>query len=171
MERFRLRGSALIIHDGSILLIEYRNDHDDGVHYNLPGGGVEPGETLIEAVMREAKEEACIDVEVGPVAFVYEYQPKKNSNIYGDVHSIHIAFECKLTDGSLPKLPDSPDPNQTAVKWIPIVALNTIQLYPEIGNEIQHYYAGKGYRNYIEEHEIQCDKQRNSHSDVYIVDT
>nr|WP_326116511.1 NUDIX domain-containing protein [Paenibacillus alginolyticus] len=73
MEKIRLRACALIIKDGAVLLIEYKNDNSDGVHYNLPAGGVEPGETFVEAVKREAKEEACIDVEVGPVAFVYEY--------------------------------------------------------------------------------------------------
>lgn len=70
MEKIRLRACALIIKDGAILLIEYENDNGDGVgvHYNLPAGGVEPGETFVEAVKREAKEEACVDVEVGPVA-------------------------------------------------------------------------------------------------------
>jgi 8-oxo-dGTP diphosphatase len=45
MEKIRLRACALIIKDGAILLIEYANDNGDGVHYNLPAGGVEPGET------------------------------------------------------------------------------------------------------------------------------
>jgi 8-oxo-dGTP pyrophosphatase MutT (NUDIX family) len=90
--------------------VEYKNERDEGVHYNLPGGGLEPGETLIEAVKREAKEEACIDVEVGSIAFVYEYEPVKNDNIHGDVHMIGITFACKLIEGSEPRLPDTPDP-------------------------------------------------------------
>lgn len=58
VEKIRLRACALI-KDGAILLID----------------GFESGETFVEAVKREANEEACIDVEVGSVAFVYEYQP------------------------------------------------------------------------------------------------
>ncbi|WP_328591348.1 NUDIX hydrolase [Brevibacillus migulae] len=40
MEKIRLRACALIIKDGAILLIEFANDHGDGVHYNLPAGGL-----------------------------------------------------------------------------------------------------------------------------------
>ncbi|HZG15410.1 MAG TPA: NUDIX domain-containing protein [Candidatus Bathyarchaeia archaeon] len=96
MEKRRLRACALIIKNGAILLVEFKNDHDEGVHYNLPAGGVEPGETLVEAAMREAKEEASAEIKVGPVAFVYEYQPQKNNYLYGDVHSIGITFECEF---------------------------------------------------------------------------
>ncbi|MGM0882839.1 MAG: NUDIX domain-containing protein [Bacillota bacterium] len=142
----------------AILLVEFKNDNDDSVHYNLPAGGLEPGETLIEATKREAKEEACVEVEVGPVTFVYEYQPKKNNYIYGDTHSVGVTFDCKLKIESYPKLPENPDPHQIGVKWIPISELRSIQLYPEINEDIIDYYNGKKYRNYVEEHEIQKSK-------------
>ena len=80
-----VRAGALIMQDASILLIEFNDEN--GLHYNLPAGGTEPGETVKEAVKREAKEEASIDVEVGPLAFVYEYAPHLNGNKYGDKHS------------------------------------------------------------------------------------
>jgi 8-oxo-dGTP diphosphatase len=158
MEKVRLRACALIIKDGAILLIEYENDNENGFHYNLPAGGLEPGETFVEAVKREAKEEACIEVEVGSVAFVYEYQPTKSNYIYGDTHSVGITFECELKAGSNPKLPEIPDLKQTGVKWIPISELQSIQLYPEIHQDITDYYTGNKYRNYIEEQEIQHSK-------------
>lgn len=158
LEKIRLRASALVIKDGAVLLIEFENDNDNGVHYNLPAGGLEPGETLVEAVIREAKEEASVDIEVGSVAFIYEYQPTKSNYIYGDTHSVGVTFECKLKEGSEPKLPGIPDPKQTAVKWIPIAELHTIQLYPEITQDIMDYYSGVKYRNYVEEQEIQKGK-------------
>ena len=77
--------------------MEFENDNDDGVHYNLPAGGVEPGETLVEAVRREAREEASVDMEVGSVAFVYEYQPARTNNLYGDVHSVGTSRLLLLT--------------------------------------------------------------------------
>lgn len=158
MENIRLRACALIIQDGAILLIEFKNDDDDGVHYNLPAGGLEPGETFVEAVIREAKEEACAEVDVGSVAFVYEYQPTKNNFIYGSTHSVGITFECQLKAGSIPQLPQKPDTNQTDVKWIPISELQSIQLYPEITQDIIDYYNGNKYRNYVEEQDIQQSK-------------
>lgn len=120
LEKIRLRAGALIIEKGCILLVEFENDNLDGVHYNLPAGGLEPGETLIEAVKREAKEEACVEIEVGPVAFVYEYQPTKSNYIYGDSHSVGVTFSCKLKAGSNPRLPESPDSKQIGVTWVPI---------------------------------------------------
>ncbi|MFD0872164.1 bifunctional nicotinamide mononucleotide adenylyltransferase/ADP-ribose pyrophosphatase [Chlamydia abortus] len=161
MEKIRLRAAALIIEEQSILLVEFRNEQDDGVHYNLPAGGVEPGETLVEAAIREAREEASVDIDVGPVAFVYEYQPAKNNYIYGDVHSVGITFACRLKDGSVPRLPDRPDPAQTGVKWVPLSELSSVQLYPEIADDILNYCNGHDYRNYVEEHEIQSEKAGN----------
>ncbi|MCM3630711.1 NUDIX domain-containing protein [Paenibacillus glycanilyticus] len=158
MEKIRLRACALIVVNEEILLIEFKNDNDDGVHYNLPAGGLEAGETLAEAVKREALEEACVEVDVGSLAFVYEYQPAKNNRIYGDTHSVGVTFECTLKNGSIPKLPDTPDPNQTGVKWIPISELHAVQLYPEINEDIINYCCGRQYRNYVEESDIQRNK-------------
>lgn len=160
MEKLRIRAGALVIVDDSVLLIEYKNEDGDGVHYNLPAGGVDPGETLAETVIREAKEEASADVVVGHVAFIYEYQPVKNNHIYGDVHSIGIMFDCELVAGSRPKFPDNPAPNQIGVRWIPISDLPAVQLYPEITQDIINYHRGITYRTYVEEHEIQDEKRR-----------
>lgn len=68
---------ALIIKEGAVSLVEFQNDKGEGVHYKLPAGEVEPGETLAEAAKREAWEEASVEIELGAVAFVYEYQPPR----------------------------------------------------------------------------------------------
>jgi len=54
---------------------------------------------------------------------------------------------------------ECPDAKQTDVKWIPIDELRSVQLYPEIAEDIIDYYRGKQYRNYVEEHEIQKRKR------------
>jgi ADP-ribose pyrophosphatase YjhB (NUDIX family) len=63
--------NAAIVRDGAILLVEF-NDEQSGLHYNLPGGGVELGETLHEALRRGVREETCAEVEVGPLLLVWE---------------------------------------------------------------------------------------------------
>lgn len=146
----RVRAGAVIIEDSSILLIEFNNEN--GLHYNLPAGGVEPNETIIEAVRRETKEEASVDVEVGPLAFVYEYAPYLNSNKYDETHSLELMFECKITNGSIPRFPDNPDPDQTAVKWIKLSELHNVILYPNIGEHIINYIENKRNIDIIEEH-------------------
>lgn len=146
----RVRAGAVIIEDSSILLIEFNNEN--GLHYNLPAGGVEPNETIIEAVRRETKEEASVDVEVGPLAFFYEYAPYLNSNKYGETHSLELMFECKITNGSIPRFPDNPDPDQTDVKWIKLSELHNVILYPNIGEHIINYIENKRNIDIIEEH-------------------
>jgi ADP-ribose pyrophosphatase YjhB (NUDIX family) len=49
--------------DGRIFLVKH--SYVNGWH--LPGGGVEPGETLIDALTRELREEGNIDITAPPV--------------------------------------------------------------------------------------------------------
>ncbi len=146
----RVRAGAVIIRDNSILLIEFNDEN--GLHYNLPAGGVEPNETIIEAVRREAQEEASIDVEVGPLAFVYEYAPYLNSNKYGETHSLGLMFECRIKEGFSPRLPNNPDKNQTGVKWVKLTDLKNVVLYPNIREHIINYIENKRNIDIIEEH-------------------
>jgi ADP-ribose pyrophosphatase YjhB (NUDIX family) len=57
--------SAAIIRDGKVLIVRRAGPPAAGL-YTLPGGGVEVGETLTEAVVREVREETALLVE--PVA-------------------------------------------------------------------------------------------------------
>ena len=149
----RVRACALILENDSILLVEFNDEK--GLHYNLPAGGVEPNESIVEAVRREAIEEASIDVEVDSLAFVYEYAPHLNSNKYGETHSLQLMFECKIKDGFTPKLPNNPDTNQTAVKWVKLSELNDIVLYPNIKEQIVTYAKQKNYIELIEEQTLE----------------
>jgi 8-oxo-dGTP diphosphatase len=57
--------SAAIIRDGRVLVVRRARNPALGI-YTLPGGGVETGETLMQAVTREVREETSLTVE--PVA-------------------------------------------------------------------------------------------------------
>ena len=57
--------SAAIVRDGKVLIVRRARPPASGV-YTLPGGGVEVGETLTEAVVREVREETALAIE--PVA-------------------------------------------------------------------------------------------------------
>jgi 8-oxo-dGTP pyrophosphatase MutT (NUDIX family) len=150
LSHVRIRCTALIIKDHSILAIQY---DDNGFHYNLPGGGLEPGETIVEGVFREVYEETTAEVEVGPLALVYEFAPQKQSGDYqpNDNHGLHLVFECTLKDHSIPKLPQDPDPFQTAVEWIPLEELDSILLIPNISDHILNYVKNKKNIELIED--------------------
>jgi ADP-ribose pyrophosphatase YjhB (NUDIX family) len=67
--RLRLTVSAVAKRDGrgEILLIQ----RTDNAHWGLPGGHVEPGESVAQAAAREALEETGCEIEVGRLIGVY----------------------------------------------------------------------------------------------------
>jgi ADP-ribose pyrophosphatase YjhB (NUDIX family) len=64
-ERPFIAASAAIVRDGKILVVRRARPPANGL-YTLPGGVVEIGETLTEAVAREVREETALEIE--PVA-------------------------------------------------------------------------------------------------------
>ena len=136
----RINVNAAITRDGQILVIEFNDTN--GIHYNLPGGGVDMGESLEAALERECLEEARAQVEVGQVLLVWEYVPSLHGFKYGPTQRVGMVFKCELAAGAQPALPENLDPNQTGVKWIPISELSSSPtsesppLFPTIGNEL-----------------------------------
>ncbi len=54
--------SAAIFRDGKVLIVRRGRAPAKGI-YTLPGGGVELGETLQQAIIREVREETALDIE------------------------------------------------------------------------------------------------------------
>lgn len=62
---------ALLRRGGEVLLVRQRGPDDERAYWGLPGGIVEPGETLIEGLLREVREEAGVEIaDPGRIAFV-----------------------------------------------------------------------------------------------------
>ncbi|BCB04333.1 NUDIX domain-containing protein [Bacillus sp. KH172YL63] len=147
----RIRAGAVIVENGKLLLAEFNDEN--GLHYNLPAGGVEEGESIREAVVREVLEETGADVSVGELAFSYEYAPHLNAKMYGDTHTLSLFFSCERRSHEL-LTPSSPDPTQTGIKWVALSDLHTIVLYPKIQDRIIRY-VNEGFReDFIEEADL-----------------
>ncbi|MFF2201373.1 GNAT family N-acetyltransferase [Streptomyces sp. NPDC058145] len=64
---------AVVDPDGAVLLFRYDNV-EVGVHWALPGGGLEPGETPREGALRElAEETGWTDLRPGPLLCTWEH--------------------------------------------------------------------------------------------------
>lgn len=148
----RIRSGAVIVEEEKILLAEFKDEN--GLHYNLPAGGVEEGESIKEAAVREAFEETGAKVEAEALAFTYEYAPHLNEHRYGPTHTLSMFFSCKRTDLHSTLSPSQPDPTQTGIKWVPISELHSIVLYPMIQDRILKYIQKEKQEVFIEENEL-----------------
>jgi ADP-ribose pyrophosphatase YjhB (NUDIX family) len=97
----RIRVSAILRWRGRILLA--RHEKAGGAVWLLPGGGVQPGESLVQALQRELWEETGLfpdglDVPLeGPVAIVDSIAPEGTAS---RKHVVHVIFAAEVP-GSL----------------------------------------------------------------------
>jgi ADP-ribose pyrophosphatase YjhB (NUDIX family) len=83
-----VRVTGVVIEDGCVLLLD--QDTGGGRSWSLPGGKVEPGETLAEALVREMREETGVEVEAGRLLYVCDHVP---------AGVVHITFEARRVGG------------------------------------------------------------------------
>ena len=94
----RVRVSALLVWHDRILLC--RQEKPGKEYWLLPGGGVDGGETLTEALSRELREEVGIADELlfeGPIAVADSIAPNWKPD---DRHIVHIVFAADLSTAS-----------------------------------------------------------------------
>jgi mutator protein MutT len=71
-----------VVRDGQLLLVRRASRHGHG-NWQLPGGFVEPDETIEQAVVREVQEEAGVTAEVEAVLGLRSrYDPESGNGIY-----------------------------------------------------------------------------------------
>jgi nucleoside triphosphatase len=83
-----------------------RMPDDRGVfpgEWGLPGGGVEPGETLEQALRREIREELGLELrDVEPLFFSEATYPKLfTDGRRREIHMIFLLFECRAEPGEI----------------------------------------------------------------------
>jgi 8-oxo-dGTP diphosphatase len=61
--------AALLLRDSKLLICQRRKDDTHALQWEFPGGKVEPGESLSEALARELREELGIEAIIGKEVF------------------------------------------------------------------------------------------------------
>jgi ADP-ribose pyrophosphatase YjhB (NUDIX family) len=89
--------SAVVIRDGEFLIVRRARAPMQGL-FTLPGGGVEPGESLVAAVRREIKEETALDIE--PLALAgYREVIARDAAGRVERHFVILPFAARWTAG------------------------------------------------------------------------
>jgi 8-oxo-dGTP diphosphatase len=114
---------AVILDRGRVLLVKRARAPLQG-EWSLPGGVVELGETLRQAVVREVLEETGLVVEVGPVVEVLE-RVQESTDGRVEYHYVIIDYLCRARPGEPAHGSDA-----AAVQWAATSDLAGYRLAP-----------------------------------------
>jgi ADP-ribose pyrophosphatase YjhB (NUDIX family) len=115
--------AGIIIHDGRILLSVRGKPPSEG-KWGLPGGAVEVGETVEEALVREVTEETSVTVRPLKLVAVLD---SVNRDEDGGVKYHYVLFEylCGYVAGEVHPGSDAPD-----ARWVPLGGLDSVDMMP-----------------------------------------
>jgi ADP-ribose pyrophosphatase YjhB (NUDIX family) len=135
----RIRVSAILHWQGRVLLC--RQEKPGKEYWLLPGGGVEAGETLSEALRRELREELGIEAHAqfeGPVALADSISPR---DVEPRKHVVHVIFATDLSHRSL----EDVETRDAAVRGASLFSaeeLEEIVLHPPIKRFLTRWQPG-----------------------------
>ncbi|WP_323794026.1 NUDIX domain-containing protein [Nocardioides sp.] len=120
----RVAAYAVIVDDAERILLTWYNgegSHDPG--WSLPGGGVDYDETLEQAVVREVREEAGYDVEVG-APLTTQAWGHRNGTTRSDkpYKAVKVLFAATITGGVLGTL--EVGGSTDFAEWVPLADLD-----------------------------------------------
>jgi len=101
---------AVIVHEGRVLLVQRGREPMLG-KWTIPGGLIEVGEMLSEAVVRETREETGLDVE--PVELIELLDRIQRDGERVRYHYVVADYLCRVTGGTAKAADDA-----AAVRWV-----------------------------------------------------
>lgn len=125
---------AVIVQDGKLVLIRRGVEPDKG-RWSIPGGGVELGETVGDAAVREAKEECGLDIELfedRPMDALDKMVPGEKGRL--KYHYVLLQFLARPKGGTL-----KPTSDATEARWVPL-------------EEVERYNLTDSFRAFFKKH-------------------
>lgn len=130
-----LRTAGILIRDGKLLVQRDKG----GNEYALPGGHVKLGETTVNGLIREYKEETGADIEVGRLLWTEECFWEWNGTQRHNIAFYYLIELCNRSD-----IPDTGefvphrDNHNVVLGWMPVDELSNVTIYPEFIKEAIH---------------------------------
>lgn len=90
----RINVRAIIYKDGKLLAVKHKHGDNISHYYAVPGGGLDPQESLIDGLARELHEETGIDAVIGNLLFIQQFPSARA----GYTEELEFFFAVKNSD-------------------------------------------------------------------------
>jgi 8-oxo-dGTP diphosphatase len=132
-------GVGAVVIDGSKVLLIRRGQEPLKGEWSLPGGALELGETLQQAIVREVLEETGLVVVPAGIVEVVDRITKDEGSAAIRYHYVLIDYLCRVSGGTLLGGSDAEE-----ARWVERENLETYQLSPVTLRVIEKAYQGVG---------------------------
>jgi len=126
--------AAIIVDNGEILLVKRANEPARG-KWSPPGGVVELGESLVDAVRREVREECGLEIEVDGLLDVVEVVRRDSENRIR-FHYVILDYLAHPTGGEL-----RPGEDASEVRWIPLRELENYEITQSLRKLVERHWS------------------------------
>jgi len=128
--------SVVVPDDQGRILLIHRTDNK---YWSIPGGGMEPGESVREAAVREVKEETGMDCEITSLVGIYSNPRHVAAYDDGEVRQeFSICLAGRLLGGSMQTSNESSE-----VRFIRTSDLPAYEIHPSTRMRISHYLENR----------------------------
>jgi 8-oxo-dGTP diphosphatase len=125
---FGIRVAAVILRGDSLLLVRHQKP-DRPAYWVLPGGRLEPGETVPECAEREVMEETGLTGRFSGVLYVSEFMREGRHTV--DITARVAAEESEEASlGSDPEVSPGAEPTLRELRWVRLDELKELELLP-----------------------------------------
>ena len=125
---------AIAIKDDQIILIRRKNPPFQG-SFALPGGFVDYGETVENAVIREFNEETGLKAEIKELVGIFS-EPDRDPR----GHTVSVVFELKITGGEMIAGDDAAEVSLFKLDELPDLAFDHGKIISKFKASINHFW-------------------------------
>ena len=135
--------NVVVVNDAGDILMIRRSDNDN---WAVPGGAIDLGESMVQAAVRETREETGIECEI--TGLVGIYTDPKHVLLYTSNGEVRQEFSILLTGVATSGQP-TPSSESSEVRWVPREDIAGYRMDRSMRLRMEHYLAGRSGSPYL----------------------